>query len=156
MSISKHISYKEATRSNTAARFGIRNVPNRQQYTNMQLVANHVFEPLRKHFGVPIYVSSFFRSSALNAKVGGAKTSSHTRGEAIDLDDVLGGVSNLEIFDWIKANLEFDQLIWEFGTDYNPAWVHVSWKLSGNRNQVLRAEKYTNWYGKRKTKYTEL
>ena len=138
--VSKNISYKEATHSTTAKRLGIDNTPNAEQFSNMVYVAENVFQPVREHFGVPIYVSSFFRSEALNKAVRGSSSSTHTKGEAMDLDaDVYEGVTNAQIFEYIKNNLEFDQLIWEFGTDENPAWVHVSLSKRNNRKQVLKA-----------------
>jgi hypothetical protein len=138
--VSKNISYKEATHSTTAKRLGIDNTPNAEQFSNMVYVAENVFQPVREHFGVPIYVSSFFRSEALNKAVRGSSSSTHIKGEAMDLDaDVYEGVTNAQIFEYIKNNLEFDQLIWEFGTDENPAWVHVSLSKRNNRKQVLKA-----------------
>lgn len=138
--VSKNISYKEATHSTTAKRLGIDNTPNAEQFSNMVYVAENVFQPVREHFGVPIYVSSFFRSEALNKAVRGSSSSTHIKGEAMDLDaDVYEGVTNAQIFNYIKDNLEFDQLIWEFGTDENPAWVHVSLSKRNNRKQILKA-----------------
>ncbi len=140
--ISKNISYKEATRSDTAKRLGISNDPDTQQLENMKHVAENVFQPLREHFGCPIYVSSFFRSGELNKAIGGSSTSTHMKGEAMDLDaDVYGKISNGVIFNYIKENLEFDQLIWEFGNNKNPDWVHVSLSKSNNRNQILIAKR---------------
>ena len=142
MRISKHISYKEATQSQTAIRKGINNEPDAYQLQNMQLLAEKVFEPLREHFGVPIAINSFFRSQKLNKAIGGAAGSQHTQGRAIDIDDTLGGVSNKQMFDWIRENLDFDQIIWEFGNDSNPAWVHISYvSESENRKRVLKASK---------------
>lgn len=154
--ISEHISYQEATKSITAIRNGVRNAPNPVQIANMKRLAEAIFEPLRKHFGVPIWVSSFFRSFKLNQLVGGSKSSQHlaTRGAAIDLDDVLGGVTNAMIFHYIKDNLDFDQLIWEFGDNKNPDWVHVSYVSQfQNRGIVLQAIRFTDRGGKKKTKY---
>ena len=140
--VSKNISYKEATHSTTAKRLGIDNTPNAEQFSNMVYVAENVFQPIREHFGVPIYVSSFFRSEGLNRAIKGSVNSTHIKGEAMDLDaDVFEGVTNAQIFEYIKNNLEFDQLIWEFGTDENPAWVHVSLSKRNNRNQILKAVK---------------
>lgn len=136
--ISDHITYKEAVRSNTAIRKGISNEPNYRQLQNMKLVAEMIFEPLREYFGVPIFVSSFYRSWRLNREVGGSETSDHTKGCAIDLDDILGGVTNKQMFEFIRDNLDFDQLIWEYGDDDNPSWVHVSYRKEGNRKQVFR------------------
>jgi len=140
--ISKNISYKEATRSETAKRRGIENDPNPDQLENMKHVAENVFQPLREHFGCPIYISSFFRSEELNRAIGGSSSSTHMKGEAIDLDaDVYGRISNGVIFNYIKENLEFDQLIWEFGDGKNPDWVHVSLSKNNNRNQILIAKR---------------
>ena len=154
--ISQHISYQEATRSITAIRNGIRNTPNPVQIANMQRLAEAIFEPLRKFFGVPIYVTSFFRAFKLNKLVGGSQSSQHlaTKGAAIDLDDTLGGVTNAMMFHYIKDNLDFDQLIWEFGDDKNPDWVHASYVSQfQNRKIVLRAIRFTDRGGKKRTKY---
>lgn len=140
--VSKNISYAEATRSDTAKRLGIDNTPNAEQFSNMIHVAESVFQPLREHFDTPIYLSSFFRSEALNKAIGGSSSSTHMKGEAMDLDaDVYGKVSNGVIFHYIKDNLEFDQLIWEFGDSKNPDWVHVSLSKNNNRNQILVAKR---------------
>lgn len=141
-SISKHISLKEAVKSNTAERLGIENFPGSDELVNMQALAENIFEPLREYVGSPIYVSSFYRSVELNKAIGGSENSQHCLGQAIDLDDVLGGVTNKEIFDYIQNNLDFDKLIWEFGSDHNPAWVHVSYRNDEiNRGEILRAKK---------------
>jgi len=140
--VSKNISYKEATHSTTAKRLGIDNTPDSEQFSNMIYVAENVFQPVREHFNTPIYISSFFRSEGLNTAIRGSVNSTHMKGEAMDLDaDVYGGVTNAEIFNYIKDNLEFDQLIWEFGADDEPSWVHVSLSKRTNRNQVLKAIK---------------
>lgn len=138
--ISKHISYNEATRSDTAKRLGIDNTPNADQLLRMQDLATRIFEPIREHFGKPIYIASFFRSSALNKAVGGATKSQHMLGEAMDIDaSTFGEVTNKEIFDYIKDNLEFDQLIWEFGNEEEPDWIHVSYTTSkDNRKQIIK------------------
>ena len=137
--ISEHISYKEATHSNTATRRGIKNEPNADQLKAMQKVAKKVFEPLRVHFNKPIRVNSFYRSAALNTAIGGSTTSQHCKGEAIDID-AINEITNKQLYDYIRDNLEFDQLIWEFGTDQNPDWVHVSYTTEKpNRKQLLVA-----------------
>ncbi len=137
--ISEHISYEEATKSQTAIRRGIDNTPTEEHLEAMKLVAEKCFEPIRKHFGIPIGISSFYRSKALNKAIGGAATSQHTKGEAIDIDaDIFGSdISNKMIFDYAKTNLSFDQLIHEYGNNLQPAWVHISYKANGNRNQVF-------------------
>ena len=104
----------------------------------MRYVAKEIFDKAREHFNIPIAVSSFYRSKELNNEIGGSVTSQHVTGQAIDIDgDILGGVENCEIFDYIYENLEFDQLIWEYGDKENPAWVHVSLKKDNNRKQVI-------------------
>lgn len=148
--ISKHISWSESTYSATAVKLGISNIPNSQQVECMQELANNVFEPLRAHFGKPIRVTSFFRSALLNKAVGGSSTSQHLRGEAMDIKATLG-LTNKEMFEFIKNNLEFDQLIWEFGSANEPDWVHVSYSKGKNRKQILRAIKENG-----KTKYFKL
>jgi len=138
--ISRHVSYKEATNSATAKRLGILNSPTEAQLHNMSIVAKMVFEPLRVHFSVPIYVSSMFRSEELNKALGGATSSQHmaNNGAAMDIDaDRYGRVTNEEIFSYIKDNLQFDQLIAEGVENGHVEWVHVSYKAKKNRNQVL-------------------
>jgi len=140
--ISNHISYKEGTRSLTAIRLGLENNPNSYQLSNMIGVAKNIFEPLREWVNDPIKVNSFFRSEELNKAIGGSSRSQHCQGRAIDIDDTYGHATNAEMFNWIKENLNFDQMIWEFGDDENPDWVHVSWVSEDqNRNRCLRAER---------------
>jgi len=140
--ISKHISYKEATFSQTATRKDIDNIPSAEILERMKAVAENIFEPLRAHVGGPIKINSFYRSINLNVAIGGAKSSQHTRGEAMDIDDTFGHMSNKNMFEFIKDELDFDQLIWEFGDDNNPAWIHVSYVSSeNNRRRILKASK---------------
>jgi len=141
--ISKHISYKEAVGSNYAKQYGIKNKPNEEQVENMKLLAKEVFEPLREWVDAPIKVNSMFRSLELNTALKGSQTSSHMKGEAMDITS-MGGKSNLEMFHWIKDNLEFDQLIWEFGSE--PKWLHVSYNKDKNRKQVLVTKKRGVYY----------
>lgn len=140
MMISKHLSLAEVVRSESAKRRGISNVPTPEHLENFKLLAEKVFEPIREHFGVPIYISSGYRSKELNKAIGGSATSQHCKGEAIDIDVDGSSITNKQVFDYIKDKLEFDQLIWEFGTDKNPDWVHVSYSKK-NRKQVLKAVK---------------
>ena len=135
--ISKYITYLEATTSQTASRKGIDNSPTDAELINMKLVAIRVFDVVRDHFKTPLRVSSFYRCLKLNTAVGGAKNSQHKLGQAIDMQGT-GGVTNKAIFEFIKKNLDFDQLIWEFGNEANPAWVHVSYvSKEKNRKQIL-------------------
>ena len=147
--ISKHISYKEGVYSRTATRLDIENTPNDEQLNNMVLLAEEVFEPLRSWVGGPIKINSFFRSPKLNKAIGGSTTSQHCKGQAMDIDDTFGRATNAEMYHFIKENLDFDQMIWEFGDEDNPDWVHVSYvSEDDNRRRCLQAYKENN-----KTKY---
>ena len=149
MAVSEHISYKEGVYSRTATRLGIDNEPNNKQMDDMCIIAQEVFEPLRAWVGGPIKINSFFRSPKLNKAIGGSTKSQHCQGQAIDLDDTFGRATNAEMYKFIKENLDFDQMIWEFGDDDNPDWVHVSYVSEDkNRNRCLKAYKKNN-----KTKY---
>jgi zinc D-Ala-D-Ala carboxypeptidase len=142
MQLSEHLSLAEVTKSDTAKRRGISNMPTEAHIANFKLLAENIFEPIRMHFGKPIFISSGYRSAELNKAIGGAASSQHCQGEAIDIDmdGRPGGITNKMVFDFIKENLNFDQLIWEFGTDTNPDWVHVSYESTGKqRKQILRA-----------------
>ena len=149
MAISEHISYKEGVYSRTATRLDIDNEPNNEQMDNMCLLAQEVFEPLRMWVGGPIKINSFFRSPKLNKAIGGSTKSQHCHGQAIDIDDTFGRATNDEMYDFIKEHLDFDQMIWEFGDEANPDWVHVSYVSEDkNRNRCLQAYKENG-----KTKY---
>jgi hypothetical protein len=142
MKLSEHLDLSEVIRSESAKRNGISNMPTEQHIANFKLLAEKVFEPIRAHFRCPIHISSGYRSIELNRAVKGSLTSQHCQGEAIDIDmdGTPNGVTNKMVFDFIKNNLEFDQLIWEFGTNENPDWVHVSYESTGKqRKQVLKA-----------------
>ena len=150
--ISKHISYKEATRSATALRLGIDNKPNEYHLQNMEMVAKKVFEPLREAVNAPIKINSFYRCEELNKAIGGSSKSQHCQGRAIDIDDIYGHVSNAYMYYYIKDNLDFDQLIWEFGTNDSPDWVHVSYvDEDSNRKRCLKAIRENG-----KTKYIDI
>ena len=149
MKLSDNFSLIEFTKSQTAERRGIENKPNEIQLANMRVLAEKVFEPLRLYIGGPIKINSFFRSAELNTAIGGSTRSQHCKGQAMDIDDTFGKMTNAEMYHWIKENLDFDQMIWEFGDDDNPAWVHVSYvSPSKNRNRCLKAYKQSG-----KTKY---
>ena len=124
---SKHVSWKEGTHSNTALRRGLDNTPNEEQIKCMKDIAEGLFEPLREWVGGPIKINSFFRGEPVNTAIGGSKRSQHMKGQALDLDDTFGYKTNAEMYHYIKDNLDFDQLIWEFGDDKNPNWIHVSY-----------------------------
>ena len=147
--ISKYISDKEGVYSRTAIRLDIDNVPTKEHLANMVELAENIFEPLRAYVGGPIKINSFYRSPELNKAIGGSTKSQHCHGQAIDIDDTFGRMTNAEMYDFIKEHLDFDQMIWEFGNDNNPDWVHVSYvSPEQNRNRCLQAYKENN-----KTKY---
>lgn len=140
MNLSKNLSLAEMTRSESAKRKGINNSPTADHLESMKKLATNVFQPVRDHFNIPIHISSGYRSYALNKAIGGSSSSQHCLGEAIDIDMDGTSISNADVFNWIKENLSFDQMIWEFGTNKNPDWVHVSYKSSGKqRKQILKA-----------------
>lgn len=151
MQLSKNLSLAEVVRSESAKRRGINNMPTAEHLQNLKELALNVFQPIRDHFKVPIHISSGYRSRILNNAVNGAAKSQHCSGQAIDIDVDGTSITNKQVFDYIKDNLDFDQLIFEFGTDKNPDWVHVSYSKDNNRKQVLRAKRngiktyYTNY-----------
>ena len=140
--ISKHISYHEGTYSQTGVRRDLDNTPDDDQLKRMEEVAENLFEPLREWVGGPIKINSFFRGEPVNTAIGGSRKSQHMKGQAIDIDDTFGHKTNAEMYHYVKDNLDFDQLIWEFGTDENPNWLHISWvSHRPNRKKLTVAKK---------------
>lgn len=140
--ISKHISYHEGTYSQTGVRRDLDNTPDDKQLKRMEEVAENLFEPLREWVGGPIKINSFFRGEPVNTAIGGSRKSQHMKGQAIDIDDTFGHKTNAEMYHYVKDNLDFDQLIWEFGTDKNPNWLHISWvSHRPNRKKLTIAKK---------------
>lgn len=134
----KYFSIEELCRSETADAKGIDNCPSAVVRGNLEALVSNVLDPLREAFGKPIIVNSGYRSTLLNNILGGARSSQHTRGEAADItaEDVK---DNKQLFEIIRENLPFDQLIWEKGTRTYPDWIHVSFKREGrNRKQILK------------------
>jgi hypothetical protein len=145
MKLSNNLSLAEMTKSSTAQRRGIDNMPTPEHMENMKVLAAKIFQPIREHFNRPILISSGYRSKALNDAIGGSQTSQHSIGEAIDIDMDGTTLSNTDVFNYIKDNLDFDQLIWEFGNEQKPDWVHVSYKANGKqRKSILVAKKINN------------
>jgi len=148
MKLSEHLSLKEVTYSATAIKNGINNKPNIGQILVLKEMASNVFEPCREFIGGPLKVTSGYRGPDLNKRIGGSLTSDHTISDhataALDIDcDVYGGKTNAELFHYIKDKLDFKQLIWEFGDDTNPNWVHVSYSVNPhfNKREVLIAKR---------------
>jgi zinc D-Ala-D-Ala carboxypeptidase len=143
MNIGKYTTLEKLCKSQAAQRHDIDNIPDAIQLSNLKELVENVYDPLCNHFNRAIPISSGFRSKVLNSIIGGAKNSQHATGQAIDLDCDGDGtpITNNAVFYWLFNNVEFDQLIWEFGDDRSPSWVHVSFNSQGNRKQVLRAFK---------------
>lgn len=121
-------------------RHGVDNTPDDYAIKNLERIARYIFQPTRDYFKHPIAVTSGYRGEALNSIVNGSRYSQHMTGEALDLDaDVYGGMTNADLFHFIDLHLDYDQLIWEFGDDESPAWVHVSLKSEGNRGRKMKA-----------------
>lgn len=148
MNLSKNFTLQEMTFSPTAIRKGIINKPSEQHIQNMRVLCEKVLQPLRDHMDCSINISSGFRSASLNAIIGGSSTSQHCFGQAADLQVQ---DRNNEMYKFISENLEFDQLIWEFGTDTEPSWVHVSYSEKRNRKSRMKAVKRNG-----KTQYLKL
>lgn len=146
MSISKYTTLEEALFSPTAERYGIINAPTRTDHvSNMRLFCEKMYDPLCDHFKVKLPYTSFYRNPEVNKKVGGSSTKSqHLTGQAMDIcPRGINGISNADLFNYIKDNMPFDQLIWEFGNSTEPAWVHVSYSIL-QRRQILKAYKVNN------------
>ena len=153
---SQYVSKRELLKSDTAARLGLTNEPTKEHWDSLYKTCK-LFDIIRTHFGVPIAITGGYRSKELNAAIPGSSlTSQHCKGEALDIDaDVYGKITNSDIFYYVKEILDFDQLIWEYGDDMEPAWVHISLNpvSSKNRNQVLTCYhdkngdvKYKTWH----------
>lgn len=138
MKLSKNFTLSEMVSSTTATRLDIDNSPSFEVVNNLMALVDNILQPLREYMGITIRVSSGYRSPDLNRAIGGSKTSQHMVGEAADL--ICPG-KNAKMFHYIKDNLPFDQLIWEFGTDKEPQWVHVSFSKKNRRGEVLVAKK---------------
>ncbi len=138
MKLSAHFDLAEFTRSESAKRHGVSNEPTAEHQANLKVLCERVLEPIRIFNEGPLNISSGYRSKNLNHFIGGSLSSQHCEGKAADIDmDGMSGKTNKEIFEYIKNNLEFDQLINEF----NYSWVHVSYNAGKNRNQILDALK---------------
>ena len=150
MKLSNNLSVAEVIKSTTAKRCGISNEPTVEHLENLKAIALNIFQPTRDYFNKPICVTSGYRSEALNERIGGSKTSQHSKGQALDLDaQAFGGLTNNQLFNYISEHTDFDQLIWEFGNEEEPDWVHVSY-VSYRKN---RGERLIAYKKEGKTKY---
>ena len=140
--LSKYVSLADVVKSQTATRLGINNLPTQEHYNNLVKVSENIFDKIVEHFALKPVISSGYRSNVLNKKIKGSPTSDHCFGRALDIDvDGFKGISNKDIFLYIAQNLNFKQLIWEFGDNNNPAWVHVAFDVNNNRKEILQAVK---------------
>ena len=158
MRLSKNFTLKELCYSSTALRRGIDNEPSKEGIYKLTLLATELLQPLRERLGA-LRVTSGFRSFVLSEAIGSSSRSQHCKYEAVVLQYVKRGkMNNLDIYNaLIDLDLDYDQCILEFGknTEYvdgEPAWIHLSWKISDNRKQTLVAYKDIN----NKTKYRPL
>lgn len=146
----KYFTYKELSKSQTAINWGLTNYPGEVEKKNLTALVDNVLDPARELFGAPIMVNSGYRNPQINSLIGGASGSQHCKGQAVDIQTA-GDKRNKELFEILKQ-FDFDQLIWEFGDDENPDWIHISYKSQeDNRNQVLRSYKEGG-----KTRYIKL
>ena len=141
--LSKNFALSEMIKSATAERLNVDNSPSDIHLVNLTHLAIRILQPVRDEFGV-ITINSGYRSPALNAKVGGSKTSQHCNGQAADFESF--STPNPDLAKWIANNLEFDQLILEFydGVNPNSGWIHCSYNLMGNRKKIMTALKTKN------------
>jgi hypothetical protein len=144
MKVSENFSLTELTYSDTAVRLGLKNEPTDEILRNLQKVCQFILEPIRNHFENPVVITSGFRSPELCLAVGSTIKSSHTRGEAVDME--IFGIANREVAEWVVRNLDFDQVILEFYEEGipNSGWVHVSYCEGSNRKQYLKAYRKNN------------
>ena len=147
MQLTRNFSLQELTKSDTAIRKGIDNEPNADQVDKLKALCENILQPVRDHFG-RVKITSGYRSPELCAAIGSSLNSQHAKAEAADFECV--GVDNAELFDWIKSNLQPDQLILEFYTpgEPNSGWIHCSWIPNQPRASYLWAYKSEG-----KTKY---
>jgi len=141
MNLSKSFTLNELTKSQEALRLGIDNTPSDEHIENLKILCEKILQPIRDFYGMPISVSSGYRSTALCEAIGSSATSQHTKGQAADFE--LFGIHNREVSDWIVKNLDYDQCILEFWNpnDPNSGWIHCSYNNLRNRKQYLKADK---------------
>ena len=141
MNLSKSFTLNELTKSQEALRLNIDNTPSEEHILNLKILCDNILQPIRDFYGLPLSVSSGYRSAELCKAIGSSSTSQHTRGEAADFE--IFGVANKELSDWIVSNLEYDQCILEFWNENEPnsGWVHCSYSSKYNRRQYLKADK---------------
>ena len=144
MELSKSFTLNELTKSQEATRLGIDNTPSEEHTENLKILCENILQPIRDFYGMPVSVSSGYRSAALCEAIGSSSKSQHTKGQAADFE--IFGITNKDLADWITANLDYDQCILEFWNPNEPnsGWVHCSYNSTGNRKQYLRASKINN------------
>jgi len=141
MKLSENFTLNELTKSQEATRLGIDNTPNEEQILNLKILCEKILQPVRDFYGMPLSISSGYRSVALCEVIGSSAKSQHTKGQAADFE--IFGVANKEVAEFIVKNLEYDQCILEFWNENEPnsGWVHCSYSTNSNRKQYLKAEK---------------
>ena len=144
MELSKNFTLNELTKSQEAIRLGIDNIPNEEHIKNLKILCEKILQPIRDFYGMPVSISSGYRSVALCEAIGSSSKSQHTKGQAADFE--VFGITNKELADFVVQNLDYDQCILEFWNPNEPnsGWVHCSYNSAGNRKQYLRASKLNN------------
>lgn len=137
--VSRNFWLSELIVSQTAARHRIDNIPDAATIANLKLLAERILQPVRDRYGLPVVVTSGYRSLEVNRRIGSKDSSQHRTGQAVDF--TVPGVDNFQVATWIRDNLSFDQLILEFWTGGNTGWVHCSYS-SLNRKQTLTINRY--------------
>jgi zinc D-Ala-D-Ala carboxypeptidase len=147
MQLSPNFHLSELIQSQSATRAKINNQPNAQQIQNLKALCCNILQPIRDHYQKPVIVSSGYRSVALNARIGGSHTSQHCFGQAADFE--IPGLTNKEVAEFLRKNLDFDQLILEFYDSKDPrsGWIHCSYIGSKNHKQSLiyAGRQYQSW-----------
>lgn len=138
--LSKYLSYQQAIKSDTAKKHKLDNSPNAAEIENLKHLGKNIYDKIYEKFNGNVKLTSVFRNGPVNKKVGGSSTSQHRFGQALDIQGT-NGVTNKQIFKYVKENLDYHQIIWEFGSTTEPNWVHVGYKPSGNRKTNTRAKK---------------
>ena len=144
MELSKNFTLNELTKSQEATRLGIDNIPNEEHIKNLKILCEKILQPIRDFYGMPVSISSGYRSVALCEAIGSSSKSQHTKGQAADFE--VFGITNKQLADFVVQNLDYDQCILEFWNPNEPnsGWVHCSYNSAGNRKQYLRASKLNN------------
>lgn len=147
MQLTKNFTLEELTKSQTASRLKLNNIPSFEVKRNLKLLCEQILQPIRDNFNLPVIISSGYRSPAVNRAVGGSTSSQHQFGQAVDFEILT--IDNYSLAKWIQNNLNYDQLILEFYTGGNSGWVHVGYSPA-HKNQELTINQWGTFQGLKK------